>query len=525
METNSTDLAARNWSASRSGSGFGSGEVLTSLLLGALILMSIVGNACVIAAIALERSLQTINNYLIGSLAVADLLVSVLVLPMAALYQVLQRWTLGQAACDLFIALDVLCCTSSILHLCAIALDRYWAITDPVGYMTRRTLCRAAMLISLTWLIGFSISIPPVLGWRTPEDRANPLECTISQDPAYTIFSTFGAFYIPLALMLVLYGRIFRAARFRIRRSARKSTDRMKMKKQKEKSSATMLPVNGVTCTNGTGTSTKKGTRMGTRLRLKMKRDEKEGSRTHLCVAVSPVNTVACTSEAGTRVGTPEGTRESTPGDTRMGSPEVTRMSTPDGSSSGTPEGTRMGTPEGTRMGTSEGTSVGTPEGIETDSEPKMKTEDSRTQLCFTVSPVNGPSCANGSGTGTKLLPGSGGRGASKLHLALPNQPQAEGGGGGCGDARRRALARERRTVKTLGIIMGTFILCWLPFFIVALVLPFCGSSCSMPAWLGAVINWLGYANSLLNPIIYAYFNRDFQNAFRKMLRCRFSRQ
>ncbi|XP_072537285.1 5-hydroxytryptamine (serotonin) receptor 1A a [Salminus brasiliensis] len=505
METNGTDLPAGNWSNSSSGtgSGFGAGEVLTSFMLGALILMSIVGNACVIAAIALERSLQTINNYLIGSLAVTDLLVSVLVLPMAALYQVLQRWTLGQVACDLFIALDVLCCTSSILHLCAIALDRYWAITDPVAYMTRRTLCRAAALISLTWLVGFSISIPPMLGWRTPEDRANPLACTISQDPGYTIFSTFGAFYIPLALMLVLYGRIFRAARFRIRRSAKKTTDRMKMKEKERK--GTVLPANGALCTNGTGT--------GTKLKLKMRKDEKEGSRTHLCVAVSPVKQVPCTPVTATS----EGTRTSTPDSTSLGSPEVTRAGTPEGISLDSPEVTRTGTPEGT----------------ETGAELKRTDEGSRTQLCFTLSPVTSPMRANGTevgtGEGAELLQGSGGRGAAKLHLALPNQPQAEGGGGGrgagCGDARRRALARERRTVKTLGIIMGTFILCWLPFFIVALVLPFCGSSCPMPAWLGAVINWLGYANSLLNPVIYAYFNRDFQNAFRRMLRCRFSRQ
>uniref|UniRef100_W5KEX7 G-protein coupled receptors family 1 profile domain-containing protein n=1 Tax=Astyanax mexicanus TaxID=7994 RepID=W5KEX7_ASTMX len=397
---------AGNWSNSSSGSGsssssaFGVWEVLTSLLLGALILMSIVGNACVIAAIALERSLQTINNYLIGSLAVTDLLVSVLVLPMAALYQVLQRWTLGQVACDLFIALDVLCCTSSILHLCAIALDRYWAITDPVAYMTRRTLCRAATLISLTWLVGFSISIPPMLGWRTPEDRANPLECTISQDPGYTIFSTFGAFYIPLALMLVLYGRIFRAARFRIRRSAKKNTDKMKMKEKEKDRKGTGLTGNG---------------------------------------APSP-----CTSVTGT--------------------PDVNRVSSPDDPRIDTPDGTRASTPDSTSLGSPEVTRVGTPEGISLE--------------------------------GTELLQDS-----------------------------RGALARERRTVKTLGIIMGTFILCWLPFFIVALVLPFCGSSCPMPPWLGAVINWLGYANSLLNPVIYAYFNRDFQNAFRKMLRCRFSRQ
>lgn len=516
MEGNSTDLPAHNWSmsSSSSGSGFSASEVLTCLLLGALILMSIVGNACVIAAIALERSLQTINNYLIGSLAVADLLVSVLVLPMAALYQVLQRWTLGQAACDLFIALDVLCCTSSILHLCAIALDRYWAISDPVGYMTRRTLCRAAVLISLTWLVGFSISIPPVLGWRTPEDRANPLACIISQDPAYTIFSTFGAFYIPLVLMLVLYGKIFRAARFRIRRSAKKNTDKMKMKEKgvKESSSTsctTLLPGNGSVCPSRTRVGSKRGTRISAR--LKLKKNEKEGSCTHLCVGVSPVTRVESTSEVGTPVGTPEAAREHTPGDTRT--------SSPDGSSSGTPEVTRAATPEGISLDTPEGAEAGA--GM--CSELEMKNEGSRTQLCFTVSPVNGPSCANGEGA--ELLQGSRERGASKLHLALPNHPQNKGGGSSCSDARRRALARERRTVKTLGIIMGTFILCWLPFFIVALVLPFCGERCPMPAWLGAVINWLGYANSLLNPVIYAYFNRDFQNAFRKMIRCRFSRQ
>ncbi|KAA8584651.1 hypothetical protein FQN60_008436 [Etheostoma spectabile] len=203
-------------------------QVGTSFLLGALILCAIFGNACVVAAIALERSLQNVANYLIGSLAVTDLMVSVLVLPMAALYQVLNRWTLGQIPCDIFISLDVLCCTSSILHLCAIALDRYWAITEPIEYMKKRTPRRAAVLIGVTWLVGFSISVPPMLIMRSQpgsmaEDRANPKQCKIRQDPWYTIYSTFGAFYIPLTLMLVLYGRIFKAARFRIRRTVRKT--------------------------------------------------------------------------------------------------------------------------------------------------------------------------------------------------------------------------------------------------------------------------------------------------------------
>lgn len=117
----------------------------------------------------------------------------------------------------------------------------------------------------------------------------------------------------------------------------------------------------------------------------------------------------------------------------------------------------------------------------------------------------------------------------SKGNLPLPNTPSTmplfESRHEKATEAKKKiALARERKTVKTLGIIMGTFIFCWLPFFIVALVMPFCQESCYMPRWLEDVINWLGYSNSLLNPIIYAYFNKDFQSAFKKIIKCHFCR-
>ncbi|XP_029442179.1 5-hydroxytryptamine receptor 1A [Rhinatrema bivittatum] len=383
-------------------------QMAASLFLGILILCSIIGNACVIAAIALERSLQNVANYLIGSLAVTDLMVSVLVLPMAALYQVLNKWTLGQVTCDIFNSLDVLCCTSSILHLCAIALDRYWAITDPIDYVNKRTPRRAAILISLTWMIGFLISIPPMLGWRTPEDRADPDACKISKDHGYTIYSTFGAFYIPLILMLVLYGRIFKAARFRIRKTVKKA--------EKKKVADT-------------------------------------------CLTVSP----------------------------------ATRQK----KSNGEP-------------GKNWKRSV----------EPKPST-------C-----VNGAIRHEEDGAALEIIEVHHYHN-SKNHLPLPNNLSSTPSGPCCEKKnekntetkRKVALARERKTVKTLGIIMGTFIFCWLPFFIVALVLPFCEDNCYMPDWLAAVINWLGYSNSLLNPIIYAYFNKDFQNAFKKIIKCKFCRQ
>lgn len=78
-----------------------------------------------IAAILLERNLQSVANHLILSLAVADLLVACLVMPFGAVYEVSKEWTLGPELCDMWTSSDVLCCTASILHLVAIALDRY----------------------------------------------------------------------------------------------------------------------------------------------------------------------------------------------------------------------------------------------------------------------------------------------------------------------------------------------------------------------------------------------------------------
>nr|XP_057918962.1 5-hydroxytryptamine receptor 1A-beta-like [Doryrhamphus excisus] len=383
-------------------------QVITSFLLSALILCAIFGNACVVAAIALERSLQNVANYLIGSLAVTDLMVSVLVLPMAALYQVLNRWTLGQIPCDIFISLDVLCCTSSILHLCVIALDRYWAITEPIDYMKKRTPRRAAVLISVTWLVGFSISVPPMLIMRSQpnsvdEDRKNPKECKIRQDLWYTIYSTFGAFYIPLMLMLVLYGRIFKAARFRIRRTVRKSEP-----KKATHSGLASSPA------------------------LFHKKTPREAQTKNWKRSVEP-RPMPCVNGA------------------------------------------------------------------------VKHAEDGESLEIIEV---------HSSLKGNLLLPGT----PSTVPLFESRHEKAT-------EAKRKiALARERKTVKTLGIIIGTFILCWLPFFIVALVMPFCQERCYMPRWLMDVINWLGYSNSLLNPIIYAYFNKDFQGAFKKIIKCHFCR-
>lgn len=76
---------------------------------------------------------------------------------------------------------------------------------------------------------------------------------------------------------------------------------------------------------------------------------------------------------------------------------------------------------------------------------------------------------------------------------------------------------RERKAAKTLAIITGAFVVCWLPFFLMALLLPLC-EDCHINDWIASLFLWLGYFNSTLNPVIYTIFSPEFRQAFKRIL-------
>lgn len=82
-------------------------------------------------------------------------------------------------------------------------------------------------------------------------------------------------------------------------------------------------------------------------------------------------------------------------------------------------------------------------------------------------------------------------------------------------------MKREHKAARTLSIIMGTFILCWLPFFLWYVSISLC-TSCECSDTVVGILFWIGYFNSTLNPLIYAYFNKDFREAFKNTLQCAF---
>ncbi|XP_058127654.1 tyramine/octopamine receptor-like [Anopheles ziemanni] len=84
-------------------------------------------------------------------------------------------------------------------------------------------------------------------------------------------------------------------------------------------------------------------------------------------------------------------------------------------------------------------------------------------------------------------------------------------------EKRRIARKKEKRATLILGLIMGSFIACWLPFFFLYILVPIC-PNCSIPESAFSLAFWLGYMNSALNPAIYTIFNKDFRRAFRRIL-------
>ncbi|XP_044754196.1 5-hydroxytryptamine receptor-like [Coccinella septempunctata] len=372
------------------------------LLFGLIILATIIGNVFVIAAILMERNLHSVANYLILSLAVADLLVACLVMPLAAVYDVSQEWTLGPELCDMWTSSDVLCCTASILHLVAIAIDRYWAVTN-IDYIHQRTAKRIGITIFIVWLVSFLVCIAPLLGWKDPEwySRIQNKKCLVSQDLYYQIFATASSFYLPLLVILILYWRIFQTARKRIRRK-------------------------------------------------------------HIITGSNPVP------DSNIAAGGIAGGLAAASGTGGIAAAVVTVIGRPLPTISETTNTTAFTT-------------------VSSNSSPEKTS-------CANGLEIDGPTATDCS---VQYTP------PTFYPVKRKNKDNADS-------------KKERKAAKTLAIITGAFVICWQPFFIMAVLLPI--NPNLFDRYLMSFFLWLGYFNSTLNPIIYTIFSPEFRHAFKKIL-------
>ncbi|KAM9795352.1 alpha-1A adrenergic receptor-like [Neosynchiropus ocellatus] len=182
------------------------------LVLAAFIVFAIAGNILVILSVVCNRHLRTPTNYFIINLAIADLLLGTTVLPVSATLEILNCWVFGRIFCDIWAAVDVLCCTASIMSLCVISIDRYIGVSYPLQYPGIVTEKRALLAMLGVWVLSVVISIGPLLGWKQPPSPDHNV-CFITEEPFYALFSSLGSFYIPLVVILSMYCRVYIVAK------------------------------------------------------------------------------------------------------------------------------------------------------------------------------------------------------------------------------------------------------------------------------------------------------------------------
>ncbi|KAL2728656.1 muscarinic acetylcholine receptor DM1 isoform X1 [Vespula squamosa] len=195
------------------------GIVIVAIILS---LVTVVGNIMVMISFKIDKQLQTISNYFLFSLAVADFAIGLISMPLFTVYTVLGYWPLGRYVCDTWLALDYLASNASVLNLLIISFDRYFSVTRPLTYRARRTTVKAAIMIGCAWGISLVLWPPWIYAWPYIEgQRTVPINACyiqfIETNHYITVGTAIAAFYVPVTVMIILYWRIWKETKKRQR--------------------------------------------------------------------------------------------------------------------------------------------------------------------------------------------------------------------------------------------------------------------------------------------------------------------
>lgn len=472
--------------------------IIASVVVTVLMIMVVVGNMLVIIAIVTEKALKNIQNWFIASLAVSDFFLGLVIMPFSLANELMGYWIFGFWWCEIHSAMDVLLCTASIMNLCLISLDRYWSITQAVDYLKKRTPARAALMIAAVWLMSALVCIPPLLGWRVSRPPEQFPQCKVSDDIGYVVYSALGSFYIPSCIMVFVYIRIYFAAKARARRGIRKVPRPRPNEQQTSFSSQSRgtrpMPIThpmpqGHLSTNNNGES-----------QISTIETPQVQIPTVTCDLASDIST----SEAGDMGAMPPDEKKDTL--KVITSAQVTKnplASCPLRSSTLSVNGELQ-----LQQARCRAASVNIDADMVSEMEPSSS-DSGVVSRCGGVKPLKLRIFKKTDRRQEKSQPSK-----SELEPALPKphkprDPERE--------KKRLARKKEKRATLILGLIMGSFIACWLPFFFLYILKAAC-RQCVIPSSAFAIAFWLGYMNSVLNPVIYTIFNKDFRRAFRRIL-------
>ena len=342
-----------------------------------------------------------------------------------------------------------------------------------INYIHGRNCRTIGTMISMVWGIAIIVSLAPLFGWRDPNFEATVNEqkmCIVSQELSYQIFATMMTFYVPLVIILLLYWKIFMTARTRLRKrlAAKAKVDLPSAKKTSNATDPVAAsPAMVTNITNSTN---------GTR---------KESIQKKHSVVV----------EQNTSGGQPT---------TRI---EIEAVGSPASLASLPPE---------------------TPLEVETEAilpPTRFVSQGCQTDRSMINNHNNHYNNDNSHSSEQLQLQNQAASGSPQVQNQVSSQQSQNNINNGSAaatttkDKKHVSLEakRERKAAKTLAIVTGAFIACWLPFFVLALLMAIFGVE-HFNQTLVSLLLWLGWFNSTLNPIIYTIFSPEFRTAFKRIL-------
>lgn len=454
----------------------------------------------------------------IVSLAISDLIVGGFVMPISAIYILTTDWYFGAYVCQIWLAVDYTASTASIFNLFILSLDRYWSVTSPLKYLRRRTKKRAVLLIGLVWLIS-SLWIIPIFGWqyfRNGGERrvpGNTCDTEFASDMVLKIITAIFNFYLPLSIMFILYGRIFQEIKKRtqfevgqtnsggqkkeVRTCFYKNDDHQnhtnvqKVCRKKELSGCT---------DRSSGSSDSASQEMVERLPVDGSNNiiHSSANSNHSSSSLRRCRAICIKDKIGEcdRFETQKSLRFNIMEDViyvyDSDSPSANGSEPNHNSTS-----TRNKEYNGNVLKGSERTDVDN-QIIGSESRHEHRRHQNGSIPC--------KFCNKGRYPRTTTFPLKG----NKQQVSTTKK-------------KNLFLQKEIKAARQLGVIMGAFTLCFLPYFIVFMVVSFC-EDCVDPGILIA-LTWVGYLNSTLNPFLYAMCNIGFRRKFKRMFQTKWRRR
>uniref|UniRef100_A0A8C4RKB3 G-protein coupled receptors family 1 profile domain-containing protein n=1 Tax=Erpetoichthys calabaricus TaxID=27687 RepID=A0A8C4RKB3_ERPCA len=183
------------------------------------VLLTVFGNLFVIISISHFKQLHTPTNFLVLSLATADFLIGLFVMPVSMIRTIEVCWTFGPTVCFCHIFLDSALSTASVFHLLFIAIDRYYAVCHPLLYTTKITAGVSLVFIAISWLwpmlytfIYLHTQLNIIV--NNKNEHCDGL-CLSFVDQVWGTLDLLVSFLIPCTVMLSLYAKVFTVSRCR----------------------------------------------------------------------------------------------------------------------------------------------------------------------------------------------------------------------------------------------------------------------------------------------------------------------